>query len=232
MDPQLLQNVSKMNPNTNPHWTALDFHQGPPSERYLFIFWTFRVFFSFFHFSFFPDHACSVFIYFYWPPSRYRVFIHFLSAAKQPVFFFILFILFIFSWQPRSARLGPGLVSKPKCKIFIYFLPSRRATVFFSFFHFFHFPTEPMFGIYLFFICRRADMRYLFIFIWPPSRRYFFIFSFFHFSGTRFGHLFLRWGGACYNGTHYHAAGFFVTPPPELTPLSSEPGIWEPANWS
>ena len=74
--------------------------------------------------------------------------------------------------------MGLGLVSKPKCKIFIHFLPSRPVTVFFSFFHFS--------------FSDGADVRYLFIFYLPPSRYavfiYFYLaakppvfFSFFHF---------------------------------------------------
>ncbi len=115
--------------------------------------------FSFFHFFLImPVRYLFIFIgrradieylfIFYWPPSS-RYFFHF-------------FILFIFSWQPRSARLGPGLVSKPKCKIFIYFLPSRPATVFSSFF--------------IFSFSDGADVRYLFISYLPPSRYAVFIY--------------------------------------------------------
>ena len=87
-------------------------HQGPPQRTVFIYFWTFQVFFIF-PFSFFPDHACSVFIYFYWPPSRYRVFIYFLLAAKQPVFFsFFHFIHFFLTAQIRP--FGPWLSFKAK----------------------------------------------------------------------------------------------------------------------
>ncbi len=92
--------------------------------------------------------------------------------------------------------MGLGLVSKPKSKIFIYFYHRGQRRYFFIFLIILIFLTQPVFGIYLFFICRRADFRYLFIFYWPPARRYFFnFFNYFNFFGSHFRHLFFRWGG-------------------------------------